>query len=341
MANGLLRVFGTIDLSQFWPTGSSDADTAKILVDVGQRGFEFRPDSRAPFRSTRAFRNAIVIGRVRRTAIDSNNRITVRFQGIDAPELHYRPQSHLRDSQGRTRRQKERYLEVNEEYRQHGAETATVKLLNFLAKAGQDPLPCRVETAVDSPDEVFDTYGRFVGDIIVRIGQREYNVNRWLVRMGHAYPAFYNSMSVDEINALRAAADEAWANDRHIWRNLSDYADDFDWELQYRRPSRIPVYVETADMGEIVLPKLFRRLAKWEVNRYAGMITTTFWSYLDQRNDACYLTEEFLEAPTTAPIHGLHEFLHMDNYFECWPEDLVFREASSRLIQPGGGTVNW
>ena len=29
---GLLRVRGTIDVGQFWPKGTSDADTAVILV---------------------------------------------------------------------------------------------------------------------------------------------------------------------------------------------------------------------------------------------------------------------------------------------------------------------
>ena len=39
MANGLLEVSGTIDLSQFWPQGSSDADTTKVLVTIGDNAF--------------------------------------------------------------------------------------------------------------------------------------------------------------------------------------------------------------------------------------------------------------------------------------------------------------
>ena len=38
---GLLRVRGTIDLDQFWPTGSSDADTSKIKVTVGKDSFAY------------------------------------------------------------------------------------------------------------------------------------------------------------------------------------------------------------------------------------------------------------------------------------------------------------
>ncbi len=341
MATGLLRVKGTIDLAQFWPTGSADADTTKILVNVGAGAFTFRERPGRPFRTTNAFRNATVIGRVRKPAIDNQGRITVRLQGIDATELHYRPPSHLTDSQGRTPEQKERYLEVNEEYRQYLAETATVKLAQLLERRGLDPLPCTVESAVDYPDEVFDCYGRFVGDIVVRIEGWDYNINLWLVQQGLAFPAFYNSMSEDEIDAFWTATDQAWAAGRYIWPELADYVGRLDWDLLYRRPSQSPVFVEPQDMGEVILPKLFRRLSTWEVNRYAGMVTSGFWSYLESRNDQFYLTDEFLAQPTSAPLYALHDFLGPDGYFSLWPEEMVFREADSRLIGPDGAEVRW
>jgi endonuclease YncB( thermonuclease family) len=343
MATGQLRVEGTIDLSQFWPTGSADADTTKVLVDVERGAFQFRENDGARFQTTRAFDNAIVIGKGRRPAINSQGRITIRLQGIDAPELHYRPQSHLTDSQGRTAEQRARYLEANEEYRQYLAETATVRLGQFLGRANRDPLPCVVVTAVDAPDEVFDCYGRFVGDIIVEVDRVEHNVNQWLVRQGLAYPAFYNSMSAEEIQALWGAADQAWAAGRFLWPALDDYVrrESFDWDLLYRRPSTNPSFVQANDLGSVVLPKLFRRLSAYAVNRYAGMVTGTFWSYLDNRRDDFHLTEEFLDEPTAAPVRYLHEYLHVDGFFELWPEQMTFRERSSRLIRPGGGDVRW
>ncbi|WP_035358497.1 hypothetical protein [Edaphobacter aggregans] len=90
MADGLLEVDGSIDLSQFWPVGSSDADTTRIRVDVTAGAFRFRPNSGAPFRVTHAFENAKVKGTATYDAI-KNGKVTVRLQGIDAPELHYRP----------------------------------------------------------------------------------------------------------------------------------------------------------------------------------------------------------------------------------------------------------
>ncbi len=341
MATGLLRVTGTIDLAQFWPKGSADADTTKVLVKVGAGAFKFRSSPGTAFKKTNAFRNATVIGRVRKKAIDGKNRITIRLQGIDATELHYRPRSQITDKKGRTAQQKKRYLEVNEEYRQNLAETATVRLARLLKRVGASPIACTVESAVDYPDEVFDTYGRFVADIHVRIGQSDYNVNRWLVQRGLAFPAFYNSMSEDEINALRRAADQAWAAGRYIWPNLADYVGRLDWKMLYRRPSQKPLFNEAQDTGPVILPKLFRRLSSWEVNRYAKMVTGGFWKYLKDRNDRCYLTSEFLAGPTSATSYGLHDLVDPDGFVTVWPEDLVFRESASRLIRPGGGEVKW
>src|SRR5262245_39049816 len=90
MPQGLLAVTGTIDLAQFWPAGECDADTVKVLR-AGANAFKFRKHAGAPFKVTHAFEGATVKGKVNKPAIDSNNRITIRLQGIDAPELHYRP----------------------------------------------------------------------------------------------------------------------------------------------------------------------------------------------------------------------------------------------------------
>jgi len=342
MTMGLLRVKGTIDLGQFWPKGSADADTTKILVTVGRDAFQFRERPGSRFRVTHAFDKAVVVGRIRKPAMDKNQ-VTVRLQGIDAPELHYRPSSRLTDKAGRTKAQKDRYLEVNEDYRQYLAETATVKLARFLGRAAKDPLPCVFETAVDTPGEAFDCYGRLVGDILVRIGRANYNVSQWLAQQGWAYPAFYNSMSADEIQTLRSAADRARAKDRPVWRQLNGYAraTDFDRDLRYRRPKTKPSFAASKDQGPVVLPKLFRRLSTWAVNQYAGMVTSGFWSYLESCREECYLTNDFLNQPTVARTRYLHEFLHLDGLFESRPDELTFKEATSELVRPGGGQPHW
>src|SRR5262249_23739475 len=84
---GLLRVSGTIDLFQFWPNGKSDADTATVVADVD--GFEFSADgSPQGLRRTRVFEGAQIAGK---NYIKPGRKLTIRYQGIDAPELHCPP----------------------------------------------------------------------------------------------------------------------------------------------------------------------------------------------------------------------------------------------------------
>jgi hypothetical protein len=59
---GLLRISGTLDLSQFWPNGKSDTNTATVVVNAD--GFEFSPDgSPQAFRRTRVFEGTQLGGR--------------------------------------------------------------------------------------------------------------------------------------------------------------------------------------------------------------------------------------------------------------------------------------
>lgn len=90
MPSGLLEVAGTIDVSQFWPTGRSDADTTTVVLKVGTNPIKFRKNDASPFHPTRVFDNAVVKGRTSKPAI-KNGHITIRLQGIDATELHYQP----------------------------------------------------------------------------------------------------------------------------------------------------------------------------------------------------------------------------------------------------------
>jgi endonuclease YncB( thermonuclease family) len=340
MASGLLEVVGTLDVAQFWPVGGSDADTSQLKVDVAAGAFRFRPNPNTPFRVTRAFDNAKVHGAAVYDAV-RNGRITVRLQGLDAPELHYQPASALTDRQGRTEEQKRLYLEWNLEYRQFLAETSTLALTGMLAGRGTSPLPCVVRTAVDTPGEVFDVYGRVVADVYVPGEGGELNVNQWLMQRGWVYPAFYASMSADEILTLTELANEAYYDARGVWTLLHDTAraTDFDFGLVYRGRNARPA--PDVDQGLVVLPKLFRRLAEYAVNRRAKMVTGTFESFLRAKRsgDGVHLTPEFLDfGPTAAPVRYLDEFV-TNGYVTVWPEQIVFREKPSRVTGPGGAPV--
>lgn len=339
MAAGLLEVNGIIDVTQFWPSGGSDADTTSVKVDVAAGAFRFRPHPSAPWRVTHAFDDARVKGSATYDAI-RNGKITVRLQGIDAPELHYRP-SAARKKADQTDEQHALYLKWNLEFRQPLAETATVALGTFLSGLGPAQLPCVVRTAVDAPDDVFDTYGRLVGDIIVQTPAGEQDINHWLAGQGWAFPAFYASMSEAEIATIIGRADEAYGASRGVWPFLNDFArtTDFDLQLVFRGKRVAPN--PAADLGAVVVPKLFRRLAAFVVNRKAKMVSGTFEGYLRSKrsSDSVHLLDEFLsQGAAAAPVHFLDEFVQ-NGFVTVWPEQLVFREKPSNVVGPGGAAV--
>ena len=85
----------------------------------------------------------------------ANAHIKIRLQGIDAPELHYRID------------------QKKQEVRQNWGKRATLELRNFLkARASGTTIDCHVETLVKLPNDVFDMFGRFVGDIMIADGSK-------------------------------------------------------------------------------------------------------------------------------------------------------------------------
>jgi endonuclease YncB( thermonuclease family) len=334
MANGILEMRGTIDINQFWPNGTSDADTAKIKVE--NDSFRFRESPDKPFKVTHVFENVIVVGKARKAPINNNGEVTVRLQGIDATELHYRPPALIKKTlQSAT--QRKLYLEWNLEYRQHLAETAVIALHDLLADANQNPLACKVISLVDTPNEVFDTYGRFVGDILVEMNNTEININNWLIEKGWAFPTFYNSMTNEEITTKLELAKQA--KNRGMWPSLRKKTNGFEWDLEFRKKGSAPN--PQKDRGKVIMPKLFRRQSTHQVNKRSKMFTGSFLKYLKKYKDDLHLLPDFLEqGPTAAEIKYLDEFINGNN-FNASPNDLVFREMPADLRRTDGGEVNW
>jgi len=359
MPTGLLELTATLDPTQLWPSGSSDADTLKVVA----REFRFRENDGAPFAVTHAFDQATVVGRVRRKVIDPLPNpspasgegqgvgvVTVRLQGVDAPELHYRPPALLPKAE-RSREQEQRYLQWNLEYRQYFAETATARLRSRL---GNDALPCRVVTRVDEPDEPFDAYGRLVGEVLVKVGGEELNLNHWLLREGLAVATFYDSMTVEEIRACLAATREAQANQAGLWPQFKQRVTTFRWKTIYRgstiedRRSRTArarssfLDPRFSDSGQVMMPKLFRRQAAWAVNRRAHMLTRGFATYLRQHPEPCAFTKEFLDAGgSVTNRYGMGQFVYSSGLVSFLPEWLIFIEADANVVGPSGERVSW
>ena len=195
---GLLKLRGTLDVAQFWPTGQSDADTTKVIVTVHGNSFQFSDDGVTHFKTTHAFDDARVKGKSgTKTAIGQHGQVTIRLQGIDAPELHY-PLPPLGNKAGLLAEQRDSYRALEKvEYRQYRGESSTAALGDLVHGLGH--VACEVTTRVSSPNEVFDTYGRFIGDISVERDGHRTVLNDWLVANGWAFPTFYKSMTEAEI----------------------------------------------------------------------------------------------------------------------------------------------
>jgi len=337
---GLLKVKGTLDLSQFWPGGQSDADTAHVLLKPN--AFKFQEHPGAPFKVTHVFDAAKVKGKFgTKPAIDKKNRITIRFQGIDATELHFSASPVNKKLKAQmTPAQLAKLKQLNKNYRQFFGETAPVKLHEFLTGPGQAQLPCTVTTAVNSPNDVFDTYGRFVGDILVKIGGQEVNVNHWLVEQGWAFPTFYASMSNDEIQVLLTAAAKGRKKTGRAEKNLQKVVGTLDKTLVFRR--RGATFDAAKDKGPALMPKLFRRLCTFTVHKGAGVATGNLHNFIKNSKpaDDCFLTNDFLEqGVTAAPVHLLSEFVGNDGKITKEPQELVFRENASTLVGPDGKPI--
>lgn len=339
---GLLRVTGTMDLQQFWPAGESDADTAKVLVNVSAGAFSFQASPGASFHRTDVFDGAEVHGKVRKPVLDKQGRVTIRLQGIDAPELHYRPQAPGKP----TPAQRKAFNAVAKDFRQHLGESGAHALGAYLKQAGAGAVACRVETAVSHPNEVFDTYGRFIGDILLQLGGAEVDVNHWTVEQGWAVPTFYDSMSNDEITTIEKLAAAAKQNKRGMFKrgSLKLQLGAFDFALVYRKPKTVQSFTAFEDDGPFIVPKLFRRQSTWAAAQRAKVISkgTLHRFLLSGTPDVCYLTKEFLSraVPTErSQPHVLAEFVDDTGRIAKPPGDLVFHEAASKVFGSDGKPV--
>ena len=329
---GILRVKGTIDLDQFWPDGESDADTSKIKVTVGGDSFAFAADGKN-FKTTKAYFGAFSQGASKKEVIDKQDRITVRLQGIDAPELHYRAAA-LKQSSGVSATKRAKFNAENKlNRRQYWAETATVALAKKLSTYGS-PIKCQVISFIDRPFEVVDTYGRFVANIMVGTGFKT-DINLWLGEQGWAYPTFYSSMTPEEIEAYLKILSKAQSKGR-IWKNYSTDTAKFDSKLVFRphgpaQPNK--------DKGPVLMPKIFRRQVSFKIQKKVGVISGSFIDYLKSNRDPCFKTEEFLkQGPNTAPVRSLHDFMK-GNKFTVKPHEVVFREKFSNLVNKNGKRI--
>jgi len=265
------------------------------------------------------------------------------LQGIDATELHYQP-SPLSpgEKKGLSAAKLQAYHQVTHSYRQFLGATATKALHDFLAATGKTTIACRVITQVDKPNEVFDTYGRMVGDIEVTIHGNTLNLTHWLVEQGWAFPTFYSSMTNDEINTLLGLSKTARSKKAPDWKYLSKTVGPFNFNLL--EPKVGDTSVLATDKGPVILPKLYRRYTNWSARNKAKVTSQNFQEFLkagsDGRPDRCFETADFLtNGVHSATPRTFDEFVVAGKTIKFQPDGLVFKEAPSKLVGPDGKLI--
>jgi endonuclease YncB( thermonuclease family) len=252
-----------------------------------------------------------------------NAHVKIRLQGIDAPELHYRV------DQKKT------------EVRQNWGKRATFELRKFLkARVSGMKIDCHVETLVKSPSDVFDKYGRLVGDIMIADGSSILNVNHWLVKNGWAFPTHYNSMQLGEIDSINAA----WASGKRGFRKsiVKRAANDM-YGLPCGKAGDGPAEAKK-DKGKVVLPKLFRRLVGFKENSKDTATLKDFLAVASKKGkrdlviklaDFKTLTRAQRANPSkknsAVPLINLHTLITDGNRLNPKAEDLVFVEDPATL----------
>lgn len=335
---GTLRITGIIELNQFWPQSSSDADTTKMKLIVGDDSFEYREDGTTVFKKTLAFKNAVSKGQGTRPVINTSVRtgeksITVRLQGVDAPELHYQA-SALKKDPAITAAQRKEYNDLNrKEKRQHFAESATVALMKHLKKFSKNGfVPVWFQSKVDKPFEVVDTYGRFVGEIM--IGE-DHNLNIWLLENGWCMPTFYTSMKKEEIETFLAAWKKGKTKKGRTSKSLIKDMNKFDWEMLYRLPGTVSDFKIGDDKGKTIMPKIFRRQVAWQTCKKAKVIaaSTSFASFLKKKPDQLVLLNDFLlNGLTASRVFAIHHFINADGKLTKNPEDIILQEKAATMV---------
>jgi endonuclease YncB( thermonuclease family) len=326
MYKGTLRVSGSIDLSQFWPRGGSDADTAGIAVTA--KSFEFRPNAATPFRRTRVFEGAEMR---KKPVISKSGRVTIRVQGIDAPELHFAAMIAQKD------------LQANGiKFRQLLGETSTDALRPALGRSG-NTVDCDVVTTIDKPGDAFDIYGRLVGDLLIGSGAKRMSVAHWLAEAGWAIPAYYNSMLPSEIRSLQQRVAEARKKNRGIWRHLVKTVGAPDLNLVFRgHNASFSAAEKKADVGDVVNPKLFRRRIRYAVLQLNGQGPATFKEYLKTDKTPWTTVKAVLKNPDMKkPKTTLATLFSDGNVFATPPTQLVFFEAPGTLKKNGKAVTKW
>lgn len=241
----------------------------------------------------------------RLTHINSTN---LRFEGIDATEMHY----------GGSRQP---YPQA-EDARDYVTGAFGMNPVRYRADGVRVLPPANDGQQGYILSKQLDFHGRpiafvFVGDHSARDGSWLHvdsqmvrgSVNYRLLNQGLVYPLFYDTLFNDLRETMRAAAIRA----AEAWQELWEY----DWTNDW-----VGVRTQTGiEQDYNIFPKLFRRVTDFH-NEHNGFSEQTFVSWLDQRseNDEVWVRPEWNRTHFDNVVEVSNGRIRMTRF----PEDLVF-----------------
>lgn len=313
---GYVEIMGKVDIFQYWPNGSSDVDTVRFVPDLAtatyfsdnppinvrtffERGGTFQPDDNNP--GEERFKGILRTG--------GGISLSVRLQGIDAPETHYAPNFREGMFDGNYATWIAKHLSQKKSHRQPYGKLCTDFFGSHVrAKLGIgafDPttpellVDAKLRILSDGINSAADVYGRVVGYVTLMRDGKEVVLNDFALSEGFAFCSFYGSMAVEEMKRLAGLYSSHGSNDApksKLRKNVSSHLRDFEPELWTTRSMRD---TDRDDNGEDFAakcfdPKLFRRCVDWTGRREALNETTPLLDYMRSNEEEVALLTDFI-----------------------------------------------
>lgn len=289
---GFVQISGKVDVFQYWPHDASDVDTLKFIPDLSsatyfsdsppvnvgaffQDGGIFQPDDNKP--GEEKFRPIVrKFGGIW---------LSVRLQGIDAPETHYAPNFREGMFDGDYAKWIAKHVSRQKSYRQPYGKLCTDLFGSGIREkfdirspgstAPEVLVDAKLKILADSINGAVDVFCRVVGYATLVGNGQEVVANDYALSNGFAFCSFYGSMAIEEMARLSELYDAhgaGGASKSHLRRNVSRQLRDFEPELWTTRSMRD---TDRDDNGadsfpsKCFDPKMFRRCIDWVGRREA------------------------------------------------------------------------
>lgn len=245
-----------------------------------------------------------------RTAkVNGGGLVNLRFEGIDALELHYEG-GQQQDAGARAARDFTLQRLGFQQVTYSGQELKSVRSAQPHPRKGYiltrtiDPFSRPVAFIFAGETNIAD--GK---EVFLDVPHMDKSVNAQLAKAGFAYPGYYKTIPTDLRNRLTQLADEAYyaSPRRGVWAEDVTMKGAVCNNLQQLQT-------------HVLWPKLFRRLTGYFKKHPQGLSQFDAWLRADKRKD----DEVWIASEATAG--NLHDVIHISGNkisLKYWPEDLI------------------